>query len=52
MVARLSLFWDEECQYLVELSKDMDILPFFLSNGAKAKRKLAIDKGEGRNILC
>lgn len=41
MVARLSLFWDEECQYLVELSKDMDIL-FFLSNGAKATRKLLL----------
>lgn len=53
MVASLNLFWDEECQYLKELGKDVGRFLFLLSKGAEAKGKtLALDRGEGRNVLC
>lgn len=51
MVATLSLSWDEECQYSVELSKDMEILLFSLNNSAKGKRKLFLQIKEKEEMF-
>lgn len=53
MVASRNLFWGEECQYLMELGKDTDRLLFLSEQGSRSKEKtLALDRGEGRNVLC